>query len=83
MFAILALIISFIFPSLQILVLTILTILLPMIYQIGHIKSKAVIRKNNQIDYSTVEETIADKNKDIEELEENMSDLVDYIDQDK
>lgn len=81
MATILALIISFNFPKIQILTLTILTIVLPMIYQIGHIKSKAAIREKKDRDYSIVEESNVEKDNYIKELEENTSDLIEYIDE--
>lgn len=63
MVTILWLIISFNFPNIQILVLTILIILLPVIYQIGHIYSKESLKAKNEQDYFVLENTI-------EELEE-------------
>jgi len=72
MTTILALIISFNYPNLQILILTILTILLPIIYQIGHIYSKESIREKNEQDYFVLEDTL-------EELEEENQSLKDEI----
>jgi len=83
MTTILALITSFIFPEIQILVLTILTIMLPLIYQIGHICSKEAIREKNDRNYSIVEESNKDKDSYIEELEEENSNLIDFIDDKK
>ncbi|MBU3923401.1 MAG: hypothetical protein KJ592_00630 [Nanoarchaeota archaeon] len=54
-FTISSLIISFLFPELQILVLTILTLLLPGIYQIGHIIAKEYIRAKNEKDFSELQ----------------------------
>lgn len=50
MTTIFSLIISNIFPQIQVLVLTILTILLALIYQIGNIYSKETLKENNQKD---------------------------------
>ena len=80
MATILALIISFIYPGIQILALTILTILLPLIYQIGHVYSKEAIRDQNDRDSSIVKELGLKKDRYIQELEEENSDLIDYID---
>jgi hypothetical protein len=63
MTTIISLILSFNYPKLQILILTILTILLPVIYQIGHIFSKESIKYKNEQDYIILENII-------EELEE-------------
>jgi len=80
MATILALIISFLYPIIQILTLTILTIMLPLIYQIGHIYSKEAIRKKKDKDYSIIEESNLEKEDYIQELEEENNNLVDYID---
>ncbi len=51
-------IVSFIYPNTQILILTILTILLPIIYQIGNIISKECVREENNNDYNILEEAL-------------------------
>ncbi|MBT4135979.1 hypothetical protein HOD75_01280 [archaeon] len=58
MTTILALILSFNYPELQILILTILTILLPVIYQVGHIYSKELIKEKNEQDFLILEHNI-------------------------
>lgn len=68
MTTILFLIISFVFPELQILLLTILTILLPVIYQIGNMYSKESIRKQNQEDLEIIEEVLEDLEDENERL---------------
>ncbi|MBU0467226.1 MAG: hypothetical protein KJ718_04485 [Nanoarchaeota archaeon] len=55
---ILGLITSFAFPRTQVLVLTILTILLPVIYQIGNIFSKKCVRNENKEDFNVLEDAI-------------------------
>lgn len=50
-----ALVVSYWFPELQILVLTILTLLLPAIYQVGHIFIKEYTRGKNERDYSNLQ----------------------------
>ena len=52
---VLSLIISFLFPVLQILVLTILTLMLPAIYQIGHIFGRECVRAKNEYDFSELQ----------------------------
>ncbi|MCK4650150.1 hypothetical protein KAT36_02865 [Candidatus Pacearchaeota archaeon] len=59
------------FPNKQILALTILTLLLPTIYQIGHIISKEYIRAKNEHDFSILQNTIEiikEENKDLKEI---------------
>jgi hypothetical protein len=58
MSTIVGLIISFTFHKTQILILTILTILLPVIYQIGNIFSKECVRNQNKDDLNIFEEAI-------------------------
>ena len=58
MSTIVGLIISFTFHKTQILILTILTILLPVIYQIGNIFSKECVRNKNKDDLNIFEEAI-------------------------
>ncbi|MAH49332.1 hypothetical protein CMI37_26130 [Candidatus Pacearchaeota archaeon] len=60
MSTILGLIISFILPNVQILILTILTILLPVIYQIGNICSKESVRSQTKNDLNILEEAVED-----------------------
>lgn len=55
MTTILALIISNIFPQLQVLILTILTILLALIYQVGNIFSKETIKDENENDFLEID----------------------------
>ena len=74
MTTILALIISFNYPNLQILVLTILTLLLPVIYQIGHIYSKESIREKNEQDFLVLENTIEELEEENRELKNIMND---------
>jgi len=81
MATIIALIISFIYPKIQILTLTILTIILPLIYQIGHIYSKESIREESNKDYSIIEESDLEKDDYIQELEDENDNLVEYIDE--
>ena len=83
MTTILALIISFIYPKIQILTLTILTIMLPLIYQIGHIYSKKIIEEKNNSNIRFLGEFNTEKDEYIEELEEENSNLVDFIDEQK
>jgi len=58
-----ALIFSFLFPEIQTLLLTILTVLLAAIYQIGYNYAKEKIRNKNEEDFSVIENYV-------EELEE-------------
>ena len=70
MTTIFALILSFVYPNLQVLILTILTILLPLIYQVGNIYSKESIRTKNNKDISEIEEVMEDMEENINYLEE-------------
>ncbi len=69
-----ALLISNQFPNKQILVLTILTLLLPAIYQTGHIISKEYIRAKNEHDFSVLQDTIEiikEENNDLKTMLKN------------
>ena len=74
-----ALIISHLYPEIQVLTLTILTVLLPMIYQIGHIYSKVVIRKQQEKDIEFLNEESEMKDDYIEDLENENSELAGMI----
>ena len=72
---IVTLILSFLFPEIQILLLMILTVWLPVVYQIGNVYVKESIRAKNEHDFSVLEnviEDLEDENKDlIREIEGN------------
>ena len=71
MLTVIGLIISFSFLNLQILVLTILTILLPVIYQIGNIYAKESVRNENKRDLNILEnlvEELEQENRDLREM---------------
>ncbi len=68
MTTILVLIISNIFPSLQILILTILTILLALIYQIGNIYSKETIKENNERDFLELDRVMEELKNERDEI---------------
>jgi hypothetical protein len=75
MTTIFSLIISNILPKLQILILTILTILLAMIYQIGHIYSKEKIKETNEKDFLEIDmamEELEDENYKLQIKYENL-----------
>jgi len=72
MTTVISLIISFNYPSLQILVLTILTILLPVTYQIGHIISKEIIRARNEADFFILEKSIEEIKRENRLLKEEV-----------
>lgn len=55
MTTIFSLILSNLFPNLQVLNLTILTILLALIYQIGNIYSKEIIKEENERDFLEID----------------------------
>lgn len=52
------LIFSNLFPNKQVLALTMLTLILPAIYQIGHIFSKEVTRAKNEQDFSFLQDIV-------------------------
>ena len=66
------LIFSFLFPETQILVLTILTVLLPVIYQIGNILSKESIRDENKRDSNILGESLEELKTENENLKEKL-----------
>ena len=72
---IVTLILSFLFPEIQILLLTILTVWLPIVYQVGNIYVKESIRAKNEYDFSVLEnviEGLEDENEDLmREIEDN------------
>ena len=68
---IIGLIISFNHPNLQILTLTILMVLLPIIYQIGNIISKEYVRQENNEDFNILEESLDNLEKENIELKKN------------
>ena len=76
------LILSFIFPEAQITLLTILTVLLPVIYQVGNIYSKESIRAKNEEDYSVLEgtiETLENENKNLKEKVKEQSEFIERM----
>lgn len=58
------LIFSHIYPTLQILILTILMVLLPIIYQVGNIISKQCVREENNTDFNLLEEAVDELEKE-------------------
>ena len=72
---IVTLILSFLFPEIQILLLTILTVWLSIVYQVGNIYVKESIRAKNEYDFSVLEnviEGLEDENEDLmREIEDN------------
>lgn len=81
MTTILALIISNIFPKLQVLILTILTILLALIYQVGNIYSKETIKAENEKDFLELEiatEELKEERDNIKGKYERLKNKINY-----
>jgi len=84
-----SLIVSYLFPWVQILVLTILTLLLSAIYQMGYVFVKEYTRGKNECDYSRLQfvmQNLREENDGLkkklenygEEFEEDYFDKVDF-----
>jgi len=70
-FTISSLVISYMVPQLQVLVLTILTLILPATYQIGHLISREIVRGKNEMDFSEAQdmlEELEDENVYLKEI---------------
>lgn len=75
MTTILSLILSNVFPKLQVLILTILTILLALIYQIGNMYSKETIKEINEKDFLEIDmvmEELENENYELKLKYENL-----------
>ncbi len=70
MTTIFSLIVGRLFPDFQVLVLTILTILLALIYQIGNIYSKENIKEENEGDFLILDTEIEKQKREIDSLKE-------------